>query len=71
MIIPGNPVFAVINKSLEDERRYEEIEFESMQLYIQSQKNEIRLQEQQLLLQQEQLEECKKKKVARIPITRI
>lgn len=71
MIIAGNPMFTVVNESLENERRYEEIELESMRLHVQSQKNEIKLQEQQLLLQQKQLEEYERRKVARIPITRI
>ena len=68
MIIPGNPMFTEVNEIKKNQRKFEELEWESMQLYIQAQKNEIKLQEQQItlqeqqiLLQQKQLEEYKRK----------
>lgn len=68
MIIPGNPMFTVDNECLAEERKFEELEMESMRLHIEAQKNEIKLQEQeiilreqQILLQQKQLEEYKRR----------
>lgn len=67
MIIPGNPMFTVSNELLDEERKFEELEMESMRFHIEAQKNEIKLQEQeimlreqQILLQQKQLEEYKR-----------
>lgn len=68
MIVPGNPIFTIINEALAEQRKFEELEKESMQLYIQAQKNDLKLQEQdiilkeqQIILQQKQLEEYEKR----------